>query len=691
MNDEQEDVPDHVLRMQQRSEERAASKKLLPHKRLYVFMKRLCDAYGWRFTAMACIIYGANGLGETFIRGAQDYYFFDIQGISAARFTQIEGFSRIPWEIKALYGMLSDTVSFWGMRRKPYLIFSGFVGAAAGFSLWTLPLEVTGAAGFLCLSQVGVAIADVMIDGSSGEKAHLRPDMASDLQAAMHCAAYFVGFCGDVAVGYLVEPNMLGSRGVFGLFIITAMSFAIPSKLGWLCEDPADEAPYDVGRMLGLYNAPKPPGRSAGKGGFAKVETNPMATLEVEEAEDDDANDAKDKKEKSTPAVAETREISAEEQAQIDLDLEIADRVRGPIFAGATVNSILSFILGIINLLYTGNNKVEVFGSLSMVFAVITPICLWKVLAPVHVDLAKAAIYIFLEGCFQPSTSIIFQWSHSDGDHHGNCSGNCDDDADDDDCGWARSRDYPCISPPFYGWAKALARIFGIVGVVLYSTYFAKWRYKPIFAFGHCVYFVANMLDLVWVTRTNLSLGINDELFLAGSEIIHPILRKLHTMPLLILSAKLCPKHVEATLFALMMAVWNFGYSMGKYNGVALLYMFGGVEAPQFKNLESFVFVRTLMFLGPLLLIPFFAPAGGPNDEETNYFKQHQGNSGAAQLDDIDKALKATRKTEIEMTARSTKKDTGKAVYAQVGQVSSIDAADDGENEAKESPTAELV
>jgi len=651
MNDEQEDVPDHVLRMQQRSEERAASKKLLPHKRLYVFMKRLCDAYGWRFTAMACIIYGANGLGETFIGGAESYYFFDVQGISAARFTQVVSFARIPWEIKALYGMLSDSLSFCGLRRTPYLIMSGFIGATAGFSLWTVPVGVTGAAGFLTLAQLAVALADVMIDGSSGEKAHLRPDMASDLQAAMHCASYMVGFCGDVAVGYLVEPNMLGSRGVFGLFIITALSFGIPSAAGWMEENLEDEAPHDVGRMLGLYTKPKPDP-------FAKaqdaVQANPIVG-------------------KETPGKLE-RVVSAEEQAAHDRDMEIASRVRGPIFAAAVLNSTMSLILGIINLFYTGGNKAEFLGSLTLTCGVVMTVVLWHVLSPVSTDLAKAAIYIFLEGAFHPHTAVIFQWSHSDGDNHGNCSGNCDDDEDDEECGWARQRDYPCIAPAFYGWAKALARIFGLLGVILYSTYFSTWRYKQIFAFGHCVYFVANMLDLVWVTRTNISLGINDELFLFGSDIIQPVLRKLHTMPILILSAKLCPKSVEATLFALMMGVWNFGSSMGKYNGVALLYMFGGVESPQFKNIEPFIFVRTLSYLGPLLLVPIFAPSGGPNDGD--YYAPEKQNGG---LDDVDKALKATAATEIEMTP---KKDG----FATVRQVSSID-----DTESKEDTRAELV
>ena len=605
--------------------------KLWPWERLARFVNRLCEAYGWKYTAIACMIYGANGLGETFIGGAERYYFFDIQGVEAARYTQILAFAHLPWEVKAVYGMVSDSLSFCGLRRSPYLIIAGILGAASGFALWTIPVGIMGAAFFLTCVQFTVALADVMIDGSSGEKAHERPDMAADLQAIMHCASYLVGFFGDIVVGYIVDPDVVGSRGVFGLFIITALSFTIPTAMGWLGEQPQDEAPYDVGRMLGVYSRPK------ATADFKRISSTAGDETPVKNAIHGD--------------LEETEPLEEEEEEE-DEDAEIAKVVKTPIFIAACFNAGLSFIIGMVNLLYTGGNKVQVLGSLTISFATIMVLVLWFVLRPVSIHLAKGAIYIFLEGAFHPSTDIVFQWSHDDGEEYGNCSANCEShNVDDPDgCGWARERDYPCISPPIWGWAKACARIFGLLGVILYTTWFANWKYKEIFVFGHCVYFVANLLDTVWVTRTNVALGINDELFLFGSEIIQPVLRKLHTMPLLILSAKLCPKSVEATLFALMMGVWNFGSSVGKYNGVVLLYMFGGVESPEFKNIEPFIFLRTVMYLGPLLLVPIFGPDGGPNDG--NYYGKKEVD---ADEDDVDKALAATKDIEMVKTPVSTK------------------------------------
>ena len=643
----------------------------LPHHKLARFMNRLFDAFGWRYTAMACIVYGANGTGETFVGTASEYYFYDILQINSARFTQIQSFASIPWQIKALYGMTSDQLSFCGLRRTPYILLANVLGALAGFALWSLPLNVLAGAGFLTLVQFSVALSDVMIDGSSGEKAHHRPDMATDLQAVMHSASYVVSFTAHIAVGYLVDPHVLGSRGVFGLFVVSSLSMFTPTACGWLGESTEDEAPYDVGRMLGVYTKPKH-GSSVEEGGI--VEKNPMSNKE---------SDVSD----------EVGEPGSPKAAEMSDDDEILSRVRKPIFIAAVMNSVLSFILGVTNLLYTRDDKVQVLGSLTVSFAVAMAVILYYSLSPISMDLAKGAIYILLEGAFHPSTSVIFQWSHSDGDKGGNCSGNCAS-YDDDDCGWARSRDYPCITPSFYGWAKAMANIFALGGVVLYTTYFANWRYKQIFYFGHCVYFAANLMDLVWVTRTNVALGINDEVFLMGSEMILPALSKLHTMPILILSAKLCPKSVEATLFALMMGVWNFGGSLGKYNGVVLTYMFGGIESPEFKGLEPFIFIRCMMYLGPLILTFFLAPNGGPND--SNYYAKKK-DGPEDDLDDVDKALKNTsnnKEIELTETNRAQTSNNKKQVYAKVGQLSSIDETDSADQERKdgdEEVSAELV
>ena len=89
---------------------------------------------------------------------------------------------------------------------------------------------------------------------------------------------------------------------------------------------------------------------------------------------------------------------------------------------------------------------------------------------------------------------------------------------------------------------------------------------------------LVNLLDLIWVRRVNLELGIPDRYFFFGEELLGPVVSRLNTMPLFILAAKLCPPKMEGTLFALNMGLSNFGVILGTYMGNGLLLALGGVE-----------------------------------------------------------------------------------------------------------------
>lgn len=73
--------------------------------------------------------------------------------------------STLTWSVKPLYGFLTDGVSIFGLRRKPYLIFSSLL-ALCGY--WGMAFWGTGftsiAIGSLIIS-IGLGFADVIIDG----------------------------------------------------------------------------------------------------------------------------------------------------------------------------------------------------------------------------------------------------------------------------------------------------------------------------------------------------------------------------------------------------------------------------------------------------------------------------------------------------------------------------------------------
>ena len=73
-------------------------------------------------------------------------------------------------------------------------------------------------------------------------------------------------------------------------------------------------------------------------------------------------------------------------------------------------------------------------------------------------------------------------------------------------------------------------------------------------------------------------------------------------LPVLILSARLCPKGIEATLFALLTSVWNLSMLLSHEFGALLTHLLGITET-NFDNLWLLVIITNLSTLLPLPFI----------------------------------------------------------------------------------------
>ena len=142
----------------------------------------------------------------------------------------------------------------------------------------------------------------------------------------------------------------------------------------------------------------------------------------------------------------------------------------------------------------------------------------------------------------------------------------------------------------------------------------SSWKYRTIFIASQFLMVGAGMLDWVLVKRLNLLVGISDKAFVLGDEALIPLLRRFAAIPFFVLAAKVCPERCEATLFALLMALSNFGGDVGSYMGVGLLKAFN-VSRGDYSKLPDVVLVKTMCRFIPVLLIPLLIPDASPADE----------------------------------------------------------------------------
>ena len=211
-----------------------------PVGRVYAFYDRLSTTFSWRYVAIVSLVYGVNqGVGEACLFTAQKYYLFDDLKLTPSKYSKVDGFANIPWQIKALYGMVSDSFSIYGLRKTPYIILASIGGIVSAASLWLARLDYQTAAGLLLIANLSIASPDVMIDGTTAENSRKHPKLAADLQTLSWASLYGCAMVANLAVGELVKPSSIGARGVFGLLWLTSLAALLPACLGWLGERPA--------------------------------------------------------------------------------------------------------------------------------------------------------------------------------------------------------------------------------------------------------------------------------------------------------------------------------------------------------------------------------------------------------------------------------------------------------------------
>ena len=138
------------------------------------------------------------------------------------------------------------------------------------------------------------------------------------------------------------------------------------------------------------------------------------------------------------------------------------------------------------------------------------------------------------------------------------------------------------------------------------------------------------MTMLLLVTHANRAIGIEDHWFSLGDSLILTVMGQVAYMPVLVLAARLCPPGVEATLFALLMSIYNMAGLLSHESGALLTHLLGVTEH-QFDNLWILVIMTNVSTLLPLMFLNwlpnFSAKAEGENTDSKLPVSQRTGHN----------------------------------------------------------------
>lgn len=203
---------------------------------IWLYFKRMSDNFGFGFCLAVVFTYGLNqGTGNAFYNFATMFYFVDVLQVSPARFAEFQGLAHVPWDIKALFGMVSDMWPICGYRLSPYIIISGVCGAVGMALLAFFPIPAIPAAFCLLCINFGIATPDVMVDGGIAIRMKSHPALASDLQTLCWMSSGLFGMCAALIQGPIIDNY--GPQALYKMAILPIGVVVIPAALGWLREE----------------------------------------------------------------------------------------------------------------------------------------------------------------------------------------------------------------------------------------------------------------------------------------------------------------------------------------------------------------------------------------------------------------------------------------------------------------------
>ncbi|WP_036485304.1 folate/biopterin family MFS transporter [Myxosarcina sp. GI1] len=168
------------------------------------------------------------------------------------------------------------------------------------------------------------------------------------------------------------------------------------------------------------------------------------------------------------------------------------------------------------------------------------------------------------------------------------------------------------FEPEFLGRVRLVTSVASLIGIFIFQRYLKTVPFRSILGWSTVIAAGLGMTTLLLVTHANRALGIDDHWFSLGDSLILTVMGQITWMPMMVWSARLCPKGIEATLFALLMSIWNLSGLLSHEFG-AILTAWLGVTETNFTNMWILVIITNLSTLLPLPFLKWL-PADSTED-----------------------------------------------------------------------------
>ncbi|KAG2481954.1 hypothetical protein HYH03_019087 [Edaphochlamys debaryana] len=507
---------------------------------------------------------------------AEKYFLKDELGASPAQVSLFLSLASVPWMVKPLLGFVSDSLPLLGYRRRSYLLMASAAAAGSWLYMALASASLPSMLWAMVLGSGAVALSDVVVDSMVVERAREEDKESAGNLQSLCWAAYAVGQIATAALsGSLVEAH--GPRFVF------ALTAAFPLLIGaaslMVHEDRVAEG---EGAGEGAELSAGPSGGVEGAAGSVDAGAAPLALALAPPP---------------AAAVLEGAALAAVTAADAQaLALAPGEGAAAAASTAAPTASALSSIAFPITALATTTSTTL---SLSSSTSPSAPNRLSRLLASASAARSSLASHgselwaaLSAPAIAWPVTFLMLLSATPAAD----------------DAVFFFEVEALGFSPSFLGAVQLAIAVASLAGVWLYSAAFKAVPLRSFLLWGNLLGAGLQCSDLLLVARINTAWGLDDHLFVLGGSVVTSVIANVLSMPTLVLAARLCPKGLEATMFATIMSLLNMADGV-RYAGGAALMQSLGVGTGAYDNLPLLVGLCNLALLLPLPVL-LLVPAG---------------------------------------------------------------------------------
>ena len=164
------------------------------------------------------------------------------------------------------------------------------------------------------------------------------------------------------------------------------------------------------------------------------------------------------------------------------------------------------------------------------------------------------------------------------------------------------------FSPEFFGRLALISYASGIVGVLIFRKYLISTPLRTLFFWIIIASVVLSMPSIGLIYGWYEYIGVSARWFAMADSLVSGPLTEIGFLPLLVLAARICPKGIEATMFAVFASIMNIGLAVSDLGGAWLSAIFDVRQATEvlsanYDNLDKVLWIAILSSFLPMIFL----------------------------------------------------------------------------------------